>query len=363
VVTAILVAFLALQSAPAQQPRDTRTWYQAYADAQRHVKEQRWTAAVFDIETALRQGAPKPGRRVRFYGNLYEDFNPDYYLGVAYLNLRRYNEAHRAFQRVTQAQLITPRDPLYAEFVRQTRMVSGMLDGEKQSGGQPPPPLPPARSMPPPPTPAQTPTNPSPTAGVPAFPWPPPRYSAYSAIAREWVAANAGATLASAAQRLEAAFDTAGYGERTYYWIPGGFALVSRIEQIQSDAAPAGSSARWAVNTPTMKAGFIDYVRALFNAPPGFYRVIVFTVTDQDFAAGTRAPTSNEARSWISAGSLRLPPTIGSLTYSTRHYTTALIYEFERRGGQSDARVRTPSDSPGRVHLEKAGLWQALARR
>ena len=51
------------------------------------------------------------------------------------------------------------------------------------------------------------------------------------------------------------------------------------------------------------------------------------------------------------------------MAYNPRHYTTALIYEFERRADRPDALTRTPSDSPGRVHLEKAGLWQALARR
>jgi hypothetical protein len=199
-------------------------------------------------------------------------------------------------------------------------------------------------------------------ADLPAFPWPPPRYSAFSAIAREWVAPGAQATLASAASRLEDAFDAAGYGERSYYWISGGFALVSRIEQIRSDATPFEPPARWAVETPTVREGFIDHIRALFNAPPGFYRVIVFTVTDQNFAGSERSPTSNEARNWISAGSMRLPETVGARLYSARHYTTALIYEFERRADQPEARVRAPSSSPGRVHLEKAGLWRALAR-
>jgi hypothetical protein len=161
---------------------------------------------------------------------------------------------------------------------------------------------------------------------------------------------------------LENAFDAAGYGELSYYRIPGGFALVSRLEQIRADGTPIDPPARWAVESPTVREGFIDHIRALFNAPPGFYRVIVFTVTDLDFAAGELAPTSSEARNWISMGSLRLPETVGRLPYTQSHYTTALIYEFERRADQSDAHMRVPSDSPGRVHLEKAGLWQALAR-
>ncbi len=197
---------------------------------------------------------------------------------------------------------------------------------------------------------------------LPAFPWPPPRYSAFATIVRDWVAPGPDPTLASAARRLESAFDTAGYGERSYYWIPGGFALVSRIEQIRADATPIDPPARWAVETARVRAGFIDHIRALFNAPPGFYRVIVFAVTDQDFAAAERAPTSSEARTWASAGSLRLPPDIGARPYTEQHYASALIYEFERRADQSEAQMRTPSESPGRVHLERTGLWQALSR-
>jgi hypothetical protein len=145
--------------------------------------------------------------------------------------------------------------------------------------------------------------------------------------------------------------------------VPGGFALVSRIEQIRADATPIEPPARWAIDSPRVRASFIDHVRALFNAPPGFYRVIVFAVTDQDFAAGPRPPTSSEAQAWASFGSLRLPATLGDRPYTQDHYTTALIYEFERRADRTEAEMRTPSNTPGQVHLERTGLWQALAQR
>ncbi|MFC5771913.1 hypothetical protein [Thauera sinica] len=222
----------------------------------------------------------------------------------------------------------------------------------------PPPPPPPAAARPP----AAANGHP-PAAAIPSFPWPPPRYSAFSTIAREWVAPAAGATLGSAAARIEQAFDAAGYVERSYYRIPGGFALVSRVEHIRADATPFAPPQRWTVDAPPLREGLIDIIRALFNAPPGFYRVIAFAVTDQDFAAREQAPTSEEARRWVSGGVLRLPAEIGALPYSERHYTSALIYEFERRADRAEASVRLPSDSPGRTHLERAGLWQALAAR
>lgn len=203
----------------------------------------------------------------------------------------------------------------------------------------------------------------APEIALPAFPWPPPRYSAFANIVVEWVAPGTEPVLGEVARQLERAFNIAGYGESSYYRIPGGFALASRIEHIRADASPFDAPERWAVDTPKVREGFIDYIRALFNAPPGFYRVIVFVVTDQDFAAAEQAPSSAEARAWVTGGGLRLPERIAAQPYGPRHYTTALIYEFERRRDEPQASVLMPSPTQGRDHLERAGLWQALAAR
>jgi hypothetical protein len=127
----LLGVLLSVESAAPQQRNDTRTWYQAYADAQRNIQQKNWQAAIVDIETASRRGAPKPGRNVLFYGDVYRDFNPDYYLGIAYLNLQRFDEADRAFERVKQAQLIGARDSQYGEFTRQAAAAKDLL--EKQT--------------------------------------------------------------------------------------------------------------------------------------------------------------------------------------------------------------------------------------
>jgi hypothetical protein len=164
------------------------------------------------------------------------------------------------------------------------------------------------------------------------------------------------------ASRLEQAFDAAGYAERSYFWIPGGFAVASRIEQIQADASPAPATERWlAMDRPAQ--GFVDFIRALFDARPGLYRLIVFAATDASYTAGERAPTSGEAQSWMYRGLMQLPSSVGMLPYGPEHHTTALIYEFERPSDGSAPHVSQPSNSPGRVHLEKSGLLQALAPR
>ena len=90
----LLSALIASQSAaqaqaPGRRP-DTRTWYQAYADGKRAFDQKNWQAAVDSLEASKRAGAPKPGRKIPFYGDVYDDFLPDYYLGMAYVNLKQY---------------------------------------------------------------------------------------------------------------------------------------------------------------------------------------------------------------------------------------------------------------------------------
>src|SRR3954467_2252796 len=110
-VALLLALFVATQSAgqaPARR-NDTRTWYQAYADGKRAFDQKNWQAAIDSLEAAKRAGAPKPGRRIPFYGDVYDDYLPDYYLGMAYMNLRQFTRADQAFAAVRASGLIGPR--------------------------------------------------------------------------------------------------------------------------------------------------------------------------------------------------------------------------------------------------------------
>ena len=113
--------FVASQAA-AQNPArraDTRAWYQAYSDGTRAIQQGKWQEAIDSLEAAKRAGAPKPGRKVPSYGDNFVDFIPDYYLGIAYLNLKQYVQADRAFAAVRTSGLIGPRDREYGEFDKQ----------------------------------------------------------------------------------------------------------------------------------------------------------------------------------------------------------------------------------------------------
>jgi hypothetical protein len=197
---------------------------------------------------------------------------------------------------------------------------------------------------------------------MPEFPWPPPRASASDVIPRELLVGNAThPTLSTAAQAIESAFAQSGYGQKSYYSVPGGFAMASQIEQINQDGSPKESFDRWSLEVPPLrKWSLSSYLNALFTAQPGYYRVIVFIVTSKAFSQRDAKVTSEQGRAWVSSGSNKLSEEIGNQKYSAAHTCTALIYEFKQTGKHAD--LVDPSQITGKTHLDKAGLMAAFAK-
>jgi hypothetical protein len=206
--------------------------------------------------------------------------------------------------------------------------------------------------------------RPAPEEAVPEFPWPPPRASASATISRELLLdSKEHPKLDDAVTALDLAFQKAGYGERSYYSVPGGFAMASRIEQMNQDGTAAGPADRWSLEVPRMrKFSFSAYLTELFRARPGYYRVIVFVVTSHPFSYSSAKVTTEDGRLWISSGLNALPEDIASRDYTSAHRCTALIYEFKRTGTQH-AEFVDPSGITGQIHLEKSGLLAALKKR
>jgi hypothetical protein len=236
--------------------------------------------------------------------------------------------------------------------------------------GPPPAPPPPptahhARRLPPgPPSPSipQTITaEPSPPSEKTEFPFPPPRASAFEEIDRKLlVGDNPHPLLSDAAAALTTAFKSCGYGERSFYPIPNGFALASRLEHMNEDGT--SSDDRWELDVRPVKDHTIEsYLKALFRARPGHYRVIVFILTNVSFEQKSETATSEQANDWAFSGKPALPKEIGEQDYSDDHVCTALIYEFRRLGEQKATFVK-PSEMTGQTHLEKSGLLSALAQ-
>jgi hypothetical protein len=180
-------------------------------------------------------------------------------------------------------------------------------------------------------------------------------------IPRELLVGNAAhPSLGTVAQAIESAFQEAGYGEKSYYSVPGGFAMASQIEQINQDGSPKDSMYRWSSETPRIRT--LDaYLNALFTAPLGYYRVIVFVITSKAFPQRDVEVTSEESKRWVKRGLNKLPEEIGNQEYSSAHSCTALIYEFKQTG--KHVQLMDPSQITGKTHLNKAGLMAAFAKR
>ena len=205
--------------------------------------------------------------------------------------------------------------------------------------------------------------SPSSLLPAPSFPWPPPSASAIEVISRPLLETQAGQTrLRDVADRITGALQRNGYNEHKFYQFPGGFALVTRMEQMEADGTSKANSERWILdNSSTLEQFSVTaYLRALFTASPGYYRVFVFIVTTNPIMQSTNGPRPDDAMNWLVGGLNTLPETIGELDFADNYAGTALIYEFVRETEDAEAYARIPGEFQGSTHLEKAGILAAL---
>lgn len=196
---------------------------------------------------------------------------------------------------------------------------------------------------------------------IPPFPWPPPKASATEELPRAMFEQRAPLnTLGNLNDVLAAALQTTGYFEKSYYAVPHGFALATRLEQISDDGSSKTPPDRWSAGPPRLEHFSIsEYLRALFTQNPGYYRVVVFVVTDVPFAEKDTSVSLSEAQKWLTGGANQLPPSIANSAFTHNTLCTALIYEFTHSAG-NPPELLDPSRLDAHTHLIKSGLWGAL---
>lgn len=233
----------------------------------------------------------------------------------------------------------------------------GVLPTQREARFGPPPPMTA-------PTPAAAPAPPAAANGdaTPAFAWPPPRPSTRRTLARHLVAGSASTpSLGNVADRLQAALEASGYVEYSYYSVPGGFALATRLERIHADGRSMSEPKRWEMaRGPLTRFELGEYLRALFDAERGHFRVIVFIVTPKTLVAGTEPPSAATALNWPHQGASLLPEALRTLAYGSTFQTHALIYEFETRGQGQPAQFKASSTITGETHLRRSNILGAL---
>jgi hypothetical protein len=118
------------------------------------------------------------------------------------------------------------------------------------------------------------------TDEIPQFQWPPPRPSAMVVVPNTVLLHGTDIrTLGSVAASLESVFEKTGYSERSFYSVPDGFALVSRMEQITVNGESRPGSDRWSTDMTPHVFSLRSYLSTLFTSSPCRYRVIAFIVS------------------------------------------------------------------------------------
>jgi hypothetical protein len=111
---------------------------------------------------------------------------------------------------------------------------------------------------------------------------------------------------------------------------------------------------------PRSPGSVLEYLVKLFGRQPGFYRTIVFTVTDLPTSESPGGPNRPEALSWLHTGLNAMPSEIAELEFSKNHICTAYIYEFAQDSPDDPVSFIEPSRLSAMTHLEKSGIWDAL---
>lgn len=199
---------------------------------------------------------------------------------------------------------------------------------------------------------------------IPNFPWPPPKPSGMVVIPDAQLRQSIGSqpTLGALDERFRKIIEEGGYLESAYFAVPDGYAFVTRLEQIDEDGTPKAGPKRWEPELGPMRGFSLSgYLKSLFTAEKGYYRILVFVVSPHPvFASPTQKVSREEANAWLVEGAGSLPASIKRRPYGSEVVCTALIYEFEQPEKGADAKIRVPGRLPGRIHLEKARLWRAF---
>ncbi len=207
----------------------------------------------------------------------------------------------------------------------------------------------------------------------PLLAWPPPNPSLAVTLRREPIVqavserfGEDSGDLRSVGWLIEDELSAAGYdGKIRYVGLnpetgPGRsdeFALVTGMEQIDENARPLEGPARWSRDIrEDADISILGFLRALFTAPRGNYRVLVFIVTPRALQGFDPEPMSAEAVGDIeTGGAVALPEEFAEVDFAPIFQVYALVYEFEKTSDQGEARHAVPGRWRASDHLAAAG--------
>jgi hypothetical protein len=199
-----------------------------------------------------------------------------------------------------------------------------------------------------------------PPQSLPPFPWPPPVAS--DRIKIPITLGGPGLKkLGEVDTKILAALTQLGYVQRAHYWIPNGYVLITRVEQIGKDGVAKPEPYRFSDQLPSPDS-VTSYLGGLFTSRPGYFRIIAFVITKGAF--NDNGPPLNLSDAFeLLRGPAALPAPVAAQAVPQGAEVTALIYEYQKATVDSETpAVPIHSTVSARTHLERAGLWQLLSQ-
>ncbi|MCB9330860.1 MAG: hypothetical protein H6574_07260 [Lewinellaceae bacterium] len=187
-----------------------------------------------------------------------------------------------------------------------------------------------------------------------AFPFPPPPcYQQLELAPRNF---NGCSTLGQVAQKLVQPLSAKQYPRR-YMSVPDGFAIITQIEQYQSDGAALPDKDRWKELPVQENFGLtLSYLKSLVFPRKAHLRIFVFIVTNQNFNAKGEQISKEAAKDWFNQAVNRLPKSVANAPYTPDHTVEMLVYEFEVPEANQRPTQNCPCHLSAGEHLKKSGL-------
>jgi hypothetical protein len=215
-----------------------------------------------------------------------------------------------------------------------------------------------------PPPVALTPADPTlPALNLPAYqPWPPEAASSRIAL-DQLIGARDGLSLYRSAELLREALTEAGYGQHSFYSVPGGYILVTQTERTDPQGRGLTGMQRYQKPGEDRRDSLWLRIRDLFlERPETYYRYLAIVVSDQPFGASDGELTTDEAAKRTARGYNDLTDEARSMAFGERYRVTALIYEYINDGIGYDLAMIAPGRLPPKEHLVMSGLQDTVPR-
>jgi hypothetical protein len=184
--------------------------------------------------------------------------------------------------------------------------------------------------------------------------------STYSISLSELGLASGGGTLGSVESVLDRGVRSMGFSEIAYFPYRNGFAMVTRVEQIDAQGLPLPPPNRWSASIANLiKTGGVQWWKALVVPTPGHFRVTIFVVDNQPISAdgGTAGEESIQK---LLLGPNALSPEITNRPINNTFVCEALVYEYTRRTNDTEAIFSTDPLMLAHDVLVKQGFFAPL---